>query len=118
MGTGFGFTSITAMQSARAFAAAVAWLDGTKVLVTGGASSNGPLSAELYDDSTQSWTPSEMTTARSHHTATLLKSGQVLALLWHFLLKPPPVAYPFSAVWAAMRRWPGEEGENGLTYGG
>jgi hypothetical protein len=59
-GHGFGFTSIAAMLSARAFAAAVAWPDGTKVLVTGGASSNGPYSAELYDHSTQSWTPSEI----------------------------------------------------------
>jgi Kelch motif len=80
MATGFGFASIAATRSARAFAAAVAWTDGTKVLVTGGVSSNGPYSAELYDDSTRSWTPSEKTTARSHHTATLLKSGHVLVV--------------------------------------
>jgi Galactose oxidase, central domain/Kelch motif len=80
MATGFGFTSIAAMRSARAFAAAVAWPDGSKVLVTGGASSNGTYSAELYHDNTRSWTHSEMTTARSRHTATLLKSGQVLVV--------------------------------------
>src|SRR5216683_1055896 len=80
MATGFGFTSIAAMRSARAFAAAVAWPDGSKVLVTGGASSSGPYSAELYHDNTRSWTHSEMTTARSRHTATLLKSGQVLVV--------------------------------------
>jgi Galactose oxidase, central domain/Kelch motif len=80
MATGFGFASIAAMRSARAFAAAVAWADGTKVLVTGGASSNGPSSAELFDRGTGSWTPSEMTTARSRHTATRLNSGEVLVV--------------------------------------
>jgi hypothetical protein len=37
-------------------------------------------SAELYDASTHTWTLSEMTTARSGHTATLLQSGQVLVV--------------------------------------
>jgi len=77
---GFGFASIAAMRPARTFAAALPLADGTKVLVTGGANSDGPNSAELYDDNTGSWTPSEMTTARSRHTATLLKSGQVLVV--------------------------------------
>src|SRR5271165_1341700 len=80
MAQGFGFASIAAMRTARTSAAAVLLTDGTQVLVTGGASSDGPFSAELYDGNTGSWTPSEMTTSRSRHTATLLKSGQVLAV--------------------------------------
>ena len=80
MANGFGFVSVATMTAARTFAAAVPLADGTKVLVTGGASSDGPYSAELYDDGTGTWTPSEMTTARSCHTATLLNSGQVLAV--------------------------------------
>jgi hypothetical protein len=86
MATGFGFASMTPMHSARAGAAAVAWADGTKVLVTGGTMSNTLAgvsinkSAELYDASTHTWTLSEMTTARSGHTATLLQSGQVLVV--------------------------------------
>jgi hypothetical protein len=80
MATGFGFASTTPMHSARTGAAAVVWTDGTKVLVTGGTTSNGMNSAELYDVTTHTWTPSEMTTARSGHTATLLQSGQVLVV--------------------------------------
>jgi hypothetical protein len=80
VGTGFGFASIAAMRTARTSAAAVLLTNGTQVLVTGGSSSDGPFNAELYDDNTGTWTPSEMTTARSGHTATLLKSGQVLAV--------------------------------------
>jgi hypothetical protein len=80
MATGFGFASIAAMHTARTSAAAVLLANGSQVLVTGGASSDGPFSAELYDDETGRWTPSEMTTARSGHTATLLKSGQVLVV--------------------------------------
>ncbi len=80
MATGFGFASITPMHSARAFGAAVALSDGTKVLVAGGGVTDGPFSAELYDDQKRSWTHSEMTTARSRHTATLLKTGQVLVV--------------------------------------
>jgi N-acetylneuraminic acid mutarotase len=79
MTTGFGFASIAEMQVARINAAATALTDQTKVLVTGGEGSNGPDSAELYDSS-GSWTPSQMTTARSRHTATLLNSGQVLVV--------------------------------------
>jgi hypothetical protein len=80
MATGFGFISITPMHSARASGAAVALSEGTKVLVAGGGVSEGPFSAELYDDQTGSWTHSEMTTARSRNTATLLKTGQVLVV--------------------------------------
>jgi hypothetical protein len=80
MAKGFGFASTAAMRTARTSAAAVLLTDVTKALVTGGATSDGPFSAELYDDNTASWTPSEMTTARSGHAATLLKSGHVLVV--------------------------------------
>ncbi len=78
MTTGFGFASIAPMHSPRAFAAAVGLANNAKVLVTGGGTSDGPFSAELYDDSTRTWSHSEMTTVRSRHTTTVLKSGQVL----------------------------------------
>jgi hypothetical protein len=79
MAIGFGFASITPMHSVRAFGAAVA-LPGGTVLVAGGGVTDGPFSAELYDDQKRSWTPSEMTTARSRNTATLLTAGQVLVV--------------------------------------
>ena len=79
MAIGFGFASITPMHSARAFGAAVALPDGT-VLVAGGGVTDGLFSAELYDGQKRSWTPSEMTTARSGNTATLLTAGQVLVV--------------------------------------
>jgi hypothetical protein len=78
MTTGFGFASIAPTHSPRAFAAAVGLANNAKVLVTGGGTSDGPFSAELYDDSTRTWSHSEMTTVRSRHTTTVLKSGQVL----------------------------------------
>ena len=65
MGTGTGFATITSMHSARAFGAAIELSGGAAVLVAGGDVTDGPTSAELYDDHTGTWTTSEMTTART-----------------------------------------------------
>ena len=78
MAKGFGFVSIAPMHTARKSAAAVLLPGGTQVLVTGGTGSNDQFSAELYDDTAQNWIPSQMTTARSQHTATLLQSAKCL----------------------------------------
>ena len=80
MGTGTGFATITSMHSARAFGAAVELSGGAAVLVAGGDVTDGPTSAELYDDHTGTWTTSEMTTARTWNTATPLSTGQVLVV--------------------------------------
>jgi Galactose oxidase, central domain/Kelch motif len=79
MATGFGFASIAPMNAARSFGAAVTLHDG-RVLVAGGGVTDGPFSAELYDDQKRRWTPSEMTTVRSGNTATLLGTGKVLVV--------------------------------------
>lgn len=56
-----------------------------KVLVAGGVGSNSPLiasnSAELYDPTTGTWSPTgSLNNARFNHTATLLPNGKVLVI--------------------------------------
>jgi N-acetylneuraminic acid mutarotase len=53
-----------------------------KVLVAGGVNSEGALAdAELYDPTTDHWTPTDrMSTSRYRHTAILLPSGKVLVM--------------------------------------
>ncbi|AUX46017.1 uncharacterized protein SOCE26_075200 [Sorangium cellulosum] len=62
---------------------ATAYLPSGNVLVAGGVSSAGyEASVEVYAPATRKWVPANphraMSTARAHHTATLLLSGQVL----------------------------------------
>src|SRR5262249_36972291 len=58
--------------------------------------------------------PLNKTRAHSDYAGT----GCALALLWHFLLKPLPVAYPFSAVRTPLWGWSGEQRENDAAYRG
>jgi hypothetical protein len=78
--------AVSTMSSARYFHTATLLPNG-KVLVVGGfgnsgnslSTDNGLSSAELYDPSSNSWSPTgAMAARRSGHTATLLPSGQVL----------------------------------------
>ncbi|MFE8604699.1 Kelch repeat-containing protein [Archangium violaceum] len=60
-------------------------ISSSQVLVAGGGLGTGPLtwldSAEVYDQTTGTWTAvSPMTTPRGNHTATLLDSGKVLVV--------------------------------------
>ena len=56
-----------------------ALLPNRKVLITGGSNGRAISSAEIYDPSTNIWTPAgSMGTARYNHTATLLPDGAVL----------------------------------------
>ena len=81
------FTATGNMTTPRAFHTATLLRNG-QVLVTGGCSTiNGMCypatstlsSAELYNPTTGTWTPTgTMTTPRGEHTATLLYTGQVL----------------------------------------
>jgi|GEM_PF-6301847 len=74
-----------AMSTPRGFHTATQLVSG-KVLVVGGAFSNNGsseslASTELYDPTTSAWnTTGAMSTARQHHTATLLSNGKVLVV--------------------------------------
>lgn len=74
-----GSTPIASLHVARAYHTATRLLDG-RVLVTGGASTNGitTATAELFDPIAGTWTLLKMNAARAHHTATLLEDGRVL----------------------------------------
>lgn len=75
-----GFKATGSMASARGSQTATL-LNNGKVLVAGGADSNGNAiaTAELYDPSTGSFSKTgSMITARAHFAATLLSSGKVL----------------------------------------
>jgi hypothetical protein len=67
------------MATARAFPTATVLVDGT-VLVTGGDDGTGPLaSAEVYDPTAETFSPTGgMGASRESHTATLLNDGTVL----------------------------------------
>jgi hypothetical protein len=67
------------METPRAFQTATLLKDGT-VLVTGGNNGTGPLAtAELYDPTAGTFSPTgSMGAARQSHTATLLNDGTVL----------------------------------------
>src|ERR1700733_860554 len=74
---GFAQSNLTTPRSAHA----ATLLNTGKVLVTGGVDENGQTlaSAELYDPSSKTSTPTaSMTMAREHHTSTLLQDGTVL----------------------------------------
>src|SRR6202046_611062 len=81
------FTATNVMTSARSAHTATLLQNG-QVLVAGGAGffygsgeSSSMSSVELFDPSTGNFTPTaDMTTVRESHTATLLNSGQVLAV--------------------------------------
>lgn len=81
--TSFALTG--SMATAR-YAHTATLLPNGKVLIAGGSSgvnsnssNSGPASAELYDPSTGTFSPTgSMTTGRSFHTATLLNNGKVL----------------------------------------
>jgi Galactose oxidase, central domain len=76
-----GFVATGTMGTARQHHTATLLQNG-KVLVAGGADSNGnaTATAELYDPANGTFTPTSgnMTVARSSHTATLLTNGKVL----------------------------------------
>ena len=87
------FSSTGSMSTARAHYAATLLCDlsappcnDKRVLVTGGLDTNGnPLmSAELYDPSTGTFSPTIgiMQSVHASHTATLLKTGEVLIIGW------------------------------------
>jgi Galactose oxidase, central domain len=75
------FSAGAPMQDARTNHIAVVLKDG-RVLVAGGTTVGGSItnSADLYDASSNTWTPvaGGMTIARSGHTASLLSDGRVL----------------------------------------
>jgi hypothetical protein len=77
------FVATGSMHDPRAFATATLLQNG-QVLMVGGAGGLGLVekiyaSAELYDPSTGKFAPTgSMASARSHHTATLLRDGRVL----------------------------------------
>ena len=82
------WSTVAPMGTQRSSHAATLLADG-RVLVTGGstvstAAAKGyvnNVSAEIYDPVANTWTPTApMTTARSHHTATLLPDGTVLVV--------------------------------------
>jgi PKD repeat protein len=81
------FRATGLMWTARSYHTATLLSNG-KVLIAGGDNTYGLSSAELYDPATGEFTPTGnangpaifrfMNTERSHHTATLLRNGQVL----------------------------------------
>ncbi len=77
------WTFTGSMNDSRTFPTATLLPDG-KVLVTGGYDADFSTvvyhsSAEIYDPTSGTWTPTgSMSTARYHHTATLLNNGKVL----------------------------------------
>jgi hypothetical protein len=78
-----GFVATGSMITAREFhtATLLNMLNNGKVLIAGGTNDLGTVfsSAELYDPATATFTATgSMTTAREHHTATLLNNGKVL----------------------------------------
>jgi len=76
---GAGFPAIAPMSEARKGHTATKLSDG-RVLVTGGDNGSGAtVTAEIYDPSSDSWSPADsLQTPRSGHTASLLKDGKVL----------------------------------------
>ena len=76
---GGGFTAMASMSEARKGHTATKLGDG-RVLVVGGENNSGAtVTAEIYDPSSNSWTPAgDLNTPRSGHTASLLKDGRVL----------------------------------------
>ncbi|HXV48654.1 MAG TPA: kelch repeat-containing protein, partial [Candidatus Binatia bacterium] len=80
-----GWLSAPFMSSTRFYHTATLLMDG-RVLVAGGYTGSGDTaSAEIYDPTSNSWTPASgagsvpsMSTARSYHRATLLIDGGVL----------------------------------------
>jgi hypothetical protein len=69
------------MNTARLFHTATRLLDGRVLVVGGGPTGSITATAEIYDPSTGSWSPTgSMATVRSFHTATLLPNGMVLVV--------------------------------------
>jgi len=76
-----GFAPIASMGTTRAFHTA-SLLNNGKVVVIGGANSNGELaSSELFDPTTKTFTPAgNMVEPRHSHTATVLADGKVIVI--------------------------------------
>jgi Galactose oxidase, central domain/Kelch motif len=100
------WTATGSLSTARYWASATLLADG-KVLVAGGGtndSGGGEVAgAELYDPATGTWTVTgSMSVARSLHTATLLRNGQVLVaggLTNHVALESAELYNPATGTW-------------------